>query len=90
MGDGLPEVVLYTREGCRLCAHARDALRRLARDVPFDLRVADVDADAALAARHGDAVPVVAVGGVEVSAGRIDAAAVRRALVAASGALECE
>ncbi|MYD65819.1 MAG: glutaredoxin family protein [Chloroflexi bacterium] len=83
MAERVPEVVLYTREGCRLCAHARDALRRLARDVEFEVRTVDVDADAELARRHGESVPVVAVEGVEVSAGRIDVAAVRRALVAA-------
>ena len=82
MAGRVPQIVLYTREGCRLCTHARDALRRLGRDVAFELRVEDVDADASLAERYGDSVPVVAVGGVEVSAGRIDVAVVRRALVA--------
>ncbi len=81
MSERVPQVVLYTREGCRLCAHARDALRRLGRDVAFELRVEDVDADASLAERYRDSVPVVAVDGVEVSTGRIDVAAVRRALV---------
>lgn len=81
MAEGAPEVVLYTREGCRLCAHARDALRRLARDVEFEVRVVDVDSDQDLAGRYGESVPVVAVEGVEVSTGRIDVAAVRRALV---------
>ena len=80
MPERVPEVVLYTREGCRLCVHARDALRRLDRDARFELRVLDVDADAALAERYGEAVPIVAVDGVEVSTGRIDVAAVRRAL----------
>jgi len=56
-----PQVVLYTREGCRLCDHARDALRRLGRDARFDLRVLDVDADPALLDRYGEAVPVVTV-----------------------------
>ena len=83
MSGRVPQVVLYTREGCRLCTHARDALRRLGRDAAFELRVEDVDADAPLAERYGDSVPVVAVEGVEVSAGRIDVAAVRRAVVAA-------
>ena len=86
MAGRVPQVVLYTREGCRLCAHARDALRRLGRDVEFDLRVEDVDANASLAERYRDSVPVVAVDGVEVSTGRIDVAAVRRALVAAKEA----
>ena len=83
MSGRVPQVVLYTREGCRLCTHARDALRRLGRDMEFELRVEDVDADASLAERYRDSVPVVAVDGVEVSTGRIDVAAVRRALVAA-------
>lgn len=83
MAGRVPQVVLYTREGCRLCAHARDALRRLGRDVAFELRVEDVDADASLAERYGDSVPVVAVEVVEVSTGRIDVAAVRTAVVAA-------
>lgn len=82
MPERVPEVVLYTREGCRLCTHARDALRRLARDAEFELRVVDVDGDPALAARYGDSAPVVTVDGVEVSTGRIGVAAVRRALVA--------
>ncbi len=81
MAERVPEVVLYTREGCRLCVHARDALRRLGRDARFDLRALDVDADPALVERYGETVPVVAVDGVEVSTGRIDVAAVRRALL---------
>ncbi|MDE2695901.1 MAG: glutaredoxin family protein [Chloroflexota bacterium] len=80
MAEGVPEVVLYTREGCRLCIHARDALRRLARDVEFEVRAVDVDGDPALAERYGESVPVVTVEGVEVSTGRIDVAAVRWAV----------
>ena len=83
MAEGVPEVALYTREGCRLCIHARDALRRLARDVEFEVRAVDVDGDPALAERYGESVPVVTVEGVEVSTGRIDVAAVRRAVASA-------
>ena len=79
----MPQVMLYTREDCRLCVHARDALRRLGRELAFELLVVDVDADPALGAAYGEAVPVVAVDGVEVSTGRIDVAAVRRAVVVA-------
>lgn len=84
MAERVPEVVLYTRADCRLCTHARDALRRLARDVEFEVGVVDVDSDQDLAGRYGESVPVVAVEGVEVSTGRIHVAAVRRALVTGS------
>ena len=88
MTEAAPQVVLFSREGCGPCAHARDALRRLGREFAFDLHERDVDADAALAARYGDRVPVIAVDGREVSEGRIDAGAVRRALTAATRAVD--
>ena len=84
----MTEVVLYGREGCAPCAHARDALRRLGREFAFELREHDVDADPALAARYGARVPVVAVGGREVSEGRLDTGAVRRALAEAGRAVD--
>ena len=84
----MTEVVLYGREGCAPCAHARDALRRLGREFAFELREQDVDADPVLAARYGDRVPAIAVDGAEVSEGRFDAAAVRRALAEAGRAVD--
>ena len=84
----MTEVVLYGREGCAPCAHARDALRRLGREFAFELTERDVDAEPALAACYGERVPVVAVEGDEVSEGRFDAAAVRRALAEAGRAVD--
>lgn len=84
----MTEVVLFSREGCSPCVHAGDALRRLAREFAFELRERDVDADPSLAARYGDRVPVVAVEGREVSEGRIDTGAVRRALAEAGRAVD--
>ena len=81
MTKGAPEVVLYGRAGCHLCEHARDVLRRIGQEVAFELREQDVDAEPALAERYGDVVPVVTVAGRTVSEGRIDAGAVRRALL---------
>ena len=82
---GPPAVVVYSRADCHLCEHALDALRRIRSELAFELQVVDVDAEPALAERYGATVPVVAVDGVGVSAGRIDAAAVRRAIGAATG-----
>ena len=79
-------VVLYGRDGCHLCELARDALRRLGRDVAFELHEQDVDTDPAPAERYGDRVPVVTVAGREASEGRMDVGAVRRALLEAERA----
>jgi glutaredoxin len=57
------EVVMYTRRGCHLCEAAWAQLRRQRRRYGFRLAAVDVDADPELRRRHGDCVPVVAVGG---------------------------
>jgi hypothetical protein len=53
------ELLLYTRAGCCLCEGLEERLRAL--DPPPRLHAIDVDADPALAARYGLAVPVLAV-----------------------------
>jgi len=54
----LPTLTLYTRRGCHLCEQAGAALEA------FEYRYegVDVDSDAALRARYGDDVPVLALG----------------------------
>ena len=63
-----PRATLYTRAGCHLCEDALALLRALQRTHPHSLAVLDVDDDPALAARYGDAVPVVEVGGRSIVA----------------------
>lgn len=53
----LPTLTLYTRAGCHLCEQAEANLRAL----EYRYQPADVDADPALRARHGDDVPVLAL-----------------------------
>jgi len=53
------ELVLYSRRGCCLCAGLEEKLRTLT--PPPVLQVIDVDSDAALQARFGIEVPVLAV-----------------------------
>lgn len=79
------EVTLYTRRGCGLCDEAADALRRLSRELRFTVTEHDVDADAELRDRYGDAVPVVATAGREIARAPIDPGALRAALTAALG-----
>jgi glutaredoxin len=61
--ERLPEVVLYTREGCHLCDEAKRQLEWLRRHAAFDLRVVDIDQDPELRIRYNEQVPVIFVGG---------------------------
>ena len=75
------DVVLYTRRGCRLCEAAEDLVAVLCPAV----RLVEVSGDAALEARYGDRVPVLAVEGRVVAEGRFDEAAVAAALITGRG-----
>ena len=59
------EVVIYTRQGCGLCAAAERLVGREARG--HDVRHVDVDTDEGLQRRYGVRVPVVTVDGAEVA-----------------------
>ena len=53
------QLVLYSRQGCCLCAGLEERLRAL--EPPPPLQRIDVDSDAVLQARYGLDVPVLAV-----------------------------
>jgi 4a-hydroxytetrahydrobiopterin dehydratase len=63
-------VTLYTRRGCPLCDHAREAIRSSGVDV--QLEEVDVDQDPDLQARFTNDVPVVYVSGMEAFRHRVD------------------
>jgi len=52
---------VYARTYCHLCDDMIAALRNLQGRFAFDFDVVDVDGDAALEARYGERVPVLAV-----------------------------
>ena len=54
----LPTLTLYHRPGCHLCEQAQAHLDELG----FTYRLHDISGDAALTARHGDHIPVLALG----------------------------
>ena len=68
----LPEVVLYTRAGCHLCAEAKQQLRELRRKAAFALREVDIDQDPELRQRYNDEVPVIFIHGRKAFKYRID------------------
>jgi hypothetical protein len=75
-----PRLVLYVREGCHLCDEFLVDLSLELGPAVSAVEIADVDRDAALAARYGLRVPVLEVAGEVACEGRYDAARVRSAL----------
>lgn len=66
----MPEIIFYTRPGCRLC---REALRQLAAAVPgVAVREIDVDSDPGLRSRYGCDIPVAVADGRELFRHRFD------------------
>ena len=73
-------ITLYSRRDCPLCDEMRAVVDAVARDVPLQVDVLDVDADRALAVAYGDQVPVLAVNGRKAFTARVDARALRARL----------
>jgi predicted thioredoxin/glutaredoxin len=69
-------IELITRQGCHLCDAALAALREMG----VEPRQIDVDADDQLHSTYDWRVPVVVVDGRVVAEGRIDRAALEKAL----------
>lgn len=57
------EVTVYSRQGCTCCDKAMAVLAEAGRKYRSNVTVIDVDSDPALAAEHGEHVPVVAIDG---------------------------
>ena len=51
--------ILYSRSYCHLCEDMEVALRALLGDLPYQLEIADVDADPALTEQYDELVPVL-------------------------------
>jgi glutaredoxin len=74
-------VTIYGRAGCHLCDQAREQILRLAaQNGPIELREVDIEADERLLGAYLERIPVVEVGGREVSELEFDADAFRDAL----------
>ena len=61
-----PELTVYVRNGCHLCADMLELLETLKPELGFSVCVRDVDDDAALAERYGARVPVLVGGTTEL------------------------
>ena len=73
-------VLFYTRRGCHLCDEAWEVVAAAQRRHGFTVERVDVDADPALAAQHGECVPVVAIDGKVRFRGRVNGVLLERML----------
>lgn len=76
-----PRVTLIGRPGCHLCETARAVVERVAADCGAQWVELDITADAALAERYWEQIPVVLVDGEQHDFWRIDEARLRAALL---------
>jgi glutaredoxin len=72
-------VTLYTARDCHLCDRARDDLAPLATELELEVEEVDITGVMELEQRFREWIPVVALGGEQVSVYRVDARALRQA-----------
>jgi glutaredoxin len=73
-------VLIYTREGCHLCAEAESKVAHICEELELDFTTVDIDTDPELRAEYGDRVPVIMVDGREHCFFRVEEKRLRAAL----------
>jgi glutaredoxin len=73
-------LTLYSGPGCSLCDKAKLLVERVARDVPLEVEEVDITQDPELYDRYRYAIPVIALDGREVMAGKVTEFWLRKAL----------
>lgn len=72
------ELEVYSRYGCHLCEDMLQLLHELKAEMPYTVRVIDIDDDPALVKRYNDAVPVLTLRGVEICRHFLDLEALQK------------
>ncbi len=75
-----PEITVYSRPDCHLCADAIAVLRALQGELGFELDERDIDRDEALQRAYFERIPVIALDGEELFDYFVDEALVRERL----------
>lgn len=63
--SNVPRVAMYSRATCGLCDDARETIREVRADLPFDFEEILVDGDDRLERVYGLRVPVILIDGEE-------------------------
>ena len=73
--------VLYTKEGCCLCDHARGILHRLQAEFDLSIEEVDITGDPVLEEKYGWIIPVVVIDGQHSFESKITEYYLRKVLV---------
>jgi glutaredoxin len=76
----IPEITVFSRPDCHLCAEAMATLRALQPELGFGLSERDIDEDEALQRAYFERIPVIALDGEELFDYFIDEAILRERL----------
>ncbi len=76
-GRRFETIVLYTRDGCHLCDHAKDTLLKYKPYLPI-IEEVSIDSDPELDERFGTCIPVVEIDGKVRFRGNVDEILLRR------------
>jgi len=78
-------VTLYGRPGCHLCEEALEALHRVQRRAPFELRQVNIETDDALHKRYLERIPVITLDGEHLFDYEVDEQALQQRIVYREG-----
>jgi glutaredoxin len=81
-----PQVIFYTKPGCRLCEEARREIARAACRDLYTYEEVDINSDPELLRRYGWDIPVVLVDGAHAFKHTLTAEEFRRAILRARDA----
>ena len=79
----MTEVTIYSRRECHLCDVVLRIVQQVQTGHPFTLTQVKIDDDPLLLEQYGTRVPVVAINGREMFAGKVTEGDFRRAIVKA-------
>ena len=65
-------MTLYGKPGCHLCDDAREIVKRVRAEHPFELREVDVSLDPGLHREYGERIPVLELDGEELFEFHVD------------------
>ena len=77
----MPELQVYSREGCHLCEDMLDALQQFKNELAYTIKVYDIDDDPVLLERFNVLVPVVFLRNHEIMRYQFELATLKEALV---------